>query len=120
MNFISKVSSGKASLFSSYWFICFPIGLVINLVDKTGGQGEQLFLVLLIPFLWSLYGVWKCAFNVRYVLWGYITRGVLIANVLVFLLGFFSGFATEIRKPDAVKSTMPAHRLNGADVMQSL
>ncbi len=74
MNMISKVSTGKASLFSSYWLICFPIGFLINLADKSDVGGEQLLLMLLIPFLWSLYGVWRCAFNVRYSLGLYRER----------------------------------------------
>jgi hypothetical protein len=103
MNIISKVTTGKASLFTSYWFICFPIGFVINLADKAGAGGEQLLLILLIPFLWSLYAVWRCAFNVRYLLWGYIARGLMIVNVLLVFIAFLVSFANEIRKPQAAK-----------------
>ena len=55
MNIISKISAGKASLFTAYRLICFPLGVVINLADKAGGRGDQLFLLLLVPFLWWLY-----------------------------------------------------------------
>jgi hypothetical protein len=99
MNIISKVSTGKASLFTSYWFICFPIGFVINLADKAGAGGEQLLIILLIPFLWSLYGVWRCAFNVRYRIWGHIARGLMIVNVLLVFVAFFGSLASEMRKP---------------------
>jgi hypothetical protein len=99
MNIISKVSTGKASLFTTYWFIFFPIAFMIKLADKAGAGGEQLLLILLIPFLWSLYGVWRCAFNVRHSIWGYITRGLVIANVLIFFAVFFASMVTEIRKP---------------------
>jgi hypothetical protein len=101
MNIIRKVSSGKASLSSTYWFICFPIGFVINLADKTGAGGEQVLLILLIPFLWSLYGVWRCAFNVRYRIWGHIARTLMIVNVLLVFVAFFASFASEMRKPQA-------------------
>ena len=104
MNIISKVSTGKASLFTTYWFICFPIGFVINLADKAGAGGEQLLLILLIPFLWSLYGVWRCAFNVRHSIWGYITRGLVIVNVLIFFAVFFGSMVNEIRKPQPAKA----------------
>jgi hypothetical protein len=114
MNTISKVSTGKASLFSSYWLICFPIGFLINLADKAGVGGEQLLLMLLIPFLWSLYGVWRCAFNVRYIVWGYIARGLIIVNVLIVFVAFFASFANEIRKPQRDKSTMPANQSTAA------
>jgi hypothetical protein len=114
MNMISKVSTGKASLFSSYWLICFPLGFLINLADKSGVGGEQLLLMLLIPFLWSLYGVWRCAFNVRYVVWGYIARGLIIVNVLIVFVAFFASFANEIRKPQLDKSTMPANQSTAA------
>ena len=110
MNIISKISAGKASLFTAYWFICFPLGVVINLADKAGGRGDQLFLILLIPFLWSLYGVWKCAFNVRYRSLGYITRAVMVANVIVFFAVFFASFAQEIRKSQPANSTIPVYR----------
>jgi hypothetical protein len=76
-----------------------PIGVVINLADKAGARGEQLLLILLIPFLWSLYAVWKCAFNVRYRIWGHLARGLMIVNVLMFFVAFFASFANEIRKP---------------------
>lgn len=99
MNIISKVSTGKASLFTTYWFIFFPIAFMIKLADKAGAGGEQLLLILLIPFLWSLYGVWRCAFNVRHSIWGYITRGLVIVNVLIFFAVFFGSMANEIRKP---------------------
>jgi hypothetical protein len=104
MNIISKVSTGKASLFTTYWFIFFPIAFMIKLADKAGAGGEQLLLILLIPFLWSLYGVWRCAFNVRHSIWGYITRGLVIVNVLIFFAVFFASMGTEIRKPQPAKT----------------
>ncbi len=120
MNMISRISSGKASLFTTYWLICFPIGLAINLPDKTGARGQDLFLILLIPFLWSLYGVWKCAFNVRCQAWGYITRGLMMVNVFIFVLGFFAGFANELGKTQASKSRASGNRPAGAAVMQDI
>ena len=104
MNIISKVSTGKASLFTTYWFIFFPIAFMIKLADKAGAGGEQLLLILLIPFLWSLYGVWRCAFNVRHSIWGYITRGLVIANVLIFFAVFFASMANEIRRPQPAEA----------------
>lgn len=101
MNFISKVSTGKASLFTSYWFIFLPTAFMINLADKAGARGEQVLIILLIPFLWSLYGVWRCAFNVRHLIWGYVARGLVIINVLIIFVAFFISFANEIRKPQA-------------------
>ena len=120
MNIISKISAGKASLFTAFCLICFPLGVVINLADKAGGRGDQLFLLLLIPFLWSLYGVWKCAFNVRYRSLGYVSRGVIVANGLIFLAVFVATFANEIRQPQAIKSTIPKYRTIAPAVMQSL
>jgi hypothetical protein len=87
MNIISKVSTGKASLFTTYWFIFFPIAFMIKLADRAGAGGEQLLLILLIPFLWSLYGVWRCAFN-----------------VLIFFAVFFGSMVNEIRKPQPAKA----------------
>jgi hypothetical protein len=77
---------------------------MIKLADKAGAGGEQLLLILLIPFLWSLYGVWRCAFNVRHSIWGYITRGLVIVNVLIFFAVFFASMVTEIRKPQPAKT----------------
>jgi len=104
MNIISRVSTGKASLFTTYWFIFFPIAVMIKLADGAGAGGEQLLLILLIPFLWSLYGVWRCAFNVRHLIWGYITRGLVIVNVLIFFAVFFTSMVNEIRKPQPAKA----------------
>ena len=104
MNIISRVSTGKASLFTTYWFIFFPIAVMIKLADRAGAGGEQLLLILLIPFLWSLYGVWRCAFNVRHSIWGYITRGLVIVNVLIFFAVFFTSMVNEIRKPQPAKA----------------
>ena len=104
MNIISKVSTGKASLFTTYWFIFFPIAFMIKLADRAGAGGEQLLLIPLIPFLWSLYGVWRCAFNVRHLIWGYITRGLVIVNVLIFFAVFFTSMVNEIRKPQPAKA----------------
>jgi hypothetical protein len=99
MNIISKVSTGKASLFTTYWFIFFPIAFVIKLADEAGAGGEQLLLILLIPFLWSLYGVWRCAFNVRHLIWGYVARGLIVVNLLLVFAAFFASMVNEIRKP---------------------
>jgi hypothetical protein len=104
MNIISKVSTGKASLFTTYWFIFFPIAFVIKLADEAGTGGQQLLLILLIPFLWSLYGVWRCAFNVRHLIWGYVARGLILVNVLLVFAVFFASMANEITKPHPAKS----------------
>jgi hypothetical protein len=104
MNIISKVSTGKASLFTTYWFIFFPIAFVIKLADEAGTGGQQLLLILLIPFLWSLYGVWRCAFNVRHLIWGYVARGLILVNVLLVFAVFFASMANEIAKPHPEKS----------------
>lgn len=104
MNIISKVSTGKASLFTSYWLIFFPIAFVIKLADKAGAGGEQLLLILLIPFLWSLYGVWRCAFNVRHSMWGYIARGLMIVNVVIFFAVFFASMVSAMREPEPAKA----------------
>ena len=104
MNIISKVSTGKASLFTTYWFIFFPIAFLIKLADEAGTGGEQLLLILLTPFLWSLFGVWRCAFNVRHSIWGYITRGLVIVNVLIFFAVFFGSMVHEIRKPQPAQA----------------
>jgi hypothetical protein len=109
MNIISKVSTGKASLFTTYWFIFFPVAFVIKLADGAGAGGEQLLVILLIPFLWSLYGVWRCAFNVRHHIWGYVARGVIVVNVVIFFAVFFASMANEIGKP---------HPANAEDVRQ--
>lgn len=101
MNIISKVTAGKASLFTTYWFICFPIGFAIKLAEKAGA--EQLLLMLLIPFGWSLYGVWRCAFNVRYRIWGHFARGLMIINVVIIFAVFFASMANEIRNQPAVE-----------------
>jgi hypothetical protein len=103
MNIISKVSTGKANLFKTYWFIFFPIAFAIKLADKAGAGGEQLLLILLIPFLWSLFGVWRCAFNVRHITWGYVARGLIVLNVLIFFAVFFISIANEMAK------SQPAH-----------
>ena len=104
MNIISKVSTGKASLFMTYWFIFFPIAFVIKLADNAGAGGEQLLIILLIPFLWSLYGVWRCAFNVRHLIWGYVARVLIVVNVLLVFAVFFASMANEIHKPQPVKA----------------
>lgn len=104
MNIISKVSTGKASLFTTYWFIFFPIAFMIKLADKAGTGGEQLLLILLIPFLWSLYGVWRCAFNVRHLIWGYVARGLILVNLLIFFAIFFASMANEIHRPQPAKA----------------
>ncbi len=104
MNIISKVSTGKASLFMTYWFIFFPIAFAIKLADKAGAGGEQLLLILLIPFLWSLYGVWRCAFNVRHLIWGYVARGLILVNVLIFFAIFFASMANEIANRQPAKA----------------
>jgi len=104
MNIISKVSTGKASLFTSYWFIFFPIAFIIKLADEAGTGGEQLLIILLIPFLWSLYGVWRCAFNVRHSIWGYIARGLILVNVVIFFAVFFASMVNAIREPEPAKT----------------
>jgi hypothetical protein len=104
MNIISKVSTGKASLFTTYWFIFFPVAFVIKLADGAGAGGEQLLVILLIPFLWSLYGVWRCAFNVRHLIWGYVARGLILVNVLLVFAVFFASMANQIAKPHPAKS----------------
>ena len=104
MNIISQVSSGKASLFTTYWFIFFPVAFLIKLADEAGAGGEQLLVILLIPFLWSLYGVWRCAFNVQHHIWGYVARGLIVVNVVIFFAVFFASMANEIGKPQPVNA----------------
>jgi hypothetical protein len=44
----------------------------------------------------------------------------MIVNVFIFVLGFFAGFANELGKTQASKSTVSGNRPAGAAVMQDI
>jgi len=51
------------------------------------GIAPVLLTVLLTYLVWSLVSIWRCAFNTKWLGWGYIARTIVILEVIQQILG---------------------------------
>jgi hypothetical protein len=77
-----------------FWFYAVLGGILVstlstfglNAADSAGVRAVGIALSLLIVFLglayyaWAIVSLWRCAFNVRRHLWGYLARAYAVAQ----------------------------------------
>ncbi len=87
MNFIGAWTYGEERLWKPFWLGGLVGGIIwsiiIAIAELGGVYVTLLFQILyLIYSIWILVCVWRCAFNVDWVGWGYIARALTILSVV--------------------------------------
>ena len=99
MVFVKTWNRGEARLWKPFWFGGFVgyfvllillalanyiITLLIN--DEAGLIADIVGNVMIFVYTaWLLVVIWRCAFNVDWVIWGYLVRVVVIVEIAVVL-----------------------------------
>ena len=90
------VLRGEKELFCVFWgyyvigsLLIVLLVLLLSSVGEYLGFGKVLFW-LWVPLvgvysLWVTIGLWRCAFNTKRKIWGYLTRGMVILIVIGYL-----------------------------------
>ncbi|MBT7956408.1 MAG: hypothetical protein HN731_14550 [Rhodospirillaceae bacterium] len=82
---------GQARLWQSYWLMGVVGGwliwtLVLNLVEF-GFLPEILGVIILAGYsVYSAVGIWRCAFNVDWHIWGYLARSIIGISAFYFII----------------------------------
>jgi len=90
--------NGNAPLYRAFWLVYFlGIGLVrllsqfILSLDITP-LTIIAFCIFVFYLLFSFIAVWRCAWNTKRKMWGYISRVCVLLTVSLFFFGFIHGF----------------------------
>ncbi len=92
METIAKSWRGSEPLWRVFWIYGVFVGLSFSLVGAL--LIWQKLLILQIPLtviylgylVWFYVSAWRCAFNCKSIIWGYITRILVALSIVAFLL----------------------------------
>ncbi|MBN8542996.1 MAG: hypothetical protein J0M34_01895 [Alphaproteobacteria bacterium] len=105
-----QASSGQEKLWKVFWlwgFIgLFAVGVVTVLLMiltemiSLGSVARILIsLIILVYFLWVVFAVWRCAFNVNWKIWGYLVRVYIVLQIVLMGVGIWKGVNLELQRP---------------------
>jgi hypothetical protein len=93
MGFISRSWKGNEDLWKVFWLYNLPASVLLFWLDSIKGELSAGYSFIYfgknILILWLIVSLWRCAFNARWALWGYLTRLYVLAPILLFLGYFF-------------------------------
>ncbi len=99
---LRKVWDGQEKLYLAFWgyyirgqlLLLFPALLFALVFVRFKYAGLLIGLSLLLAwFIWSSIGVWRCAFNVKRKVWGYLARVYVLVQLYVTGHGLIVYFA---------------------------
>ncbi len=87
---ISAVWRGSLPLWQAFWFLWVVGGALVALLSDVVSRlvwivslGHVEITIIVGPFLvFCWVAVWRSAFKVRRKIWGYVARGLVVANVV--------------------------------------
>ena len=95
-NLVLRVWRGDERLWKVYWLVAilggWAFAILVGSMVRTGFLYDLLGLALLVIFAgYSGVGVWRCAFNVRKVIWGYAARTIIAVSLVYFAVAIVQG-----------------------------
>jgi hypothetical protein len=89
---------GEASLVSAYWFVGVLGGFLFSVLFYMFLETPIIDLVFIawVPyFIFALVSIWRCAWNAKRKVWGYIARLIVIVNALYLVVSIIGQFQTN-------------------------
>jgi hypothetical protein len=95
-NLVLRIWRGEERLWKVYWLVAmlggWALATLVGAMVRTGFLYDLLGLALLVVFAsFSGVGVWRCAFNVRKVIWGYAARTIIAVSLVYFVVAIVQG-----------------------------
>ncbi len=90
--FFLRAWRGEEPLWRVFWVYGVVVGIVITIVDSVlssfihGIAYAPFFIFMLAYTVWNIVATWRCAFNAKRRLWGYIARVIMATSSIVVLL----------------------------------
>jgi hypothetical protein len=90
-NLLLRVWRGEERLWKVYWLVAilggWALGTLIGALVRSGFLQELLGLALLVIYaVYSGVSVWRCAFNARRPIWGYMAHTVIAVGLVYFVV----------------------------------
>ena len=93
MGFIKRAWSGQEKLWKVYWLYAMLLGIVaqvvlygLQMVAAIGGFGMIARIFAMVLFLayavWCNVSLWRCAWNAKAKIWGYIVRIIVVISAI--------------------------------------
>ena len=95
MSYILNNFTGKNKLWEVFWLHNFLLGGVITTVLDPLLESDSIALLIsiavfsLVWCIWVFVGLWQCAFNTSWKVFGYIARVIVVLGVATIPLLFF-------------------------------
>ncbi len=95
-NLVLRIWRGEERLWKVYWLVAvlggWAFATLVGSMVRTGFLYDLLGLALLAIFAaYSGVGVWRCAFNVQRVIWGYAARTIIAVSLVYFVVAIVQG-----------------------------
>ncbi|TLU61883.1 hypothetical protein FE810_13790 [Thalassotalea litorea] len=94
MELIKNNFTGKTPLWQVFWVQNILLGGLLQLlVDALAPQLSTISTIVLLSIvvsygIWVMVGMWQCAFNARWKIWGYLIRGLYIAILVIVVVTY--------------------------------
>jgi hypothetical protein len=97
MDAIRAVWQGNEKLWKVFWLYNTLLGsALLYAMDYSARLGTivevAIYLVVLVWVVWVAVGLWRCAFNTQWRIWGYLARGAVILTVAGGILAIAAPF----------------------------
>ena len=97
--FLLSYWNGDQKLWKAFWLMGFVFQIVFlyfllvllyfgTLIGLTWSIKVTIFLLSNMYQIWILVSIWNCAYNVKNKAWGYLSRGIVILNVIFIILTY--------------------------------
>ena len=110
MSFIGRAWRGQEKLRKVYWYgilARFILSFIVGVATASlGPDGLGIQLLILAPFyLFFVICVWRCAFNARWKIWGYILRTLIVLSCVGLVIGVVGMASTGMSIKQALQLT---------------
>ena len=95
-NLVLRIWRGEERLWKVYWLVAilggWALATLVGAMVRTGFLYDLLGLALLVIFAgYCAVGVWRCAFNVQRMIWGYAARAIIAVSLVYFVVAIVQG-----------------------------
>ena len=100
---ISDVWNGRERLWAAFWIWHFALGIFLVLLgwslvlQVSAGYGFPMLIAVLLHAIWSLVGLWRCAYNTDYRWLGHAARAWVVIYVALIAHDFYQRYAGQAR-----------------------